>query len=34
MKCDGPEGADTAILAKGLWLLSSDPYSVAIRLAT
>jgi hypothetical protein len=33
-KCDGPEGAETAIVTSGLWLLSSDPCSVAIRVAT
>ena len=33
-KWDGPEGADTAIVTRGLRLLSSDPCSVAIRLAT
>src|SRR5512132_4331737 len=33
-KCDGPEGAETAIVTSGPWLLSSDPCSVAIRVAT
>jgi NADPH:quinone reductase-like Zn-dependent oxidoreductase len=31
---DGREDADTAIRTTGLWLLSSDPRSVAIRQAT
>jgi hypothetical protein len=33
-KWDRPEGEDTAIATRGLWLLSSDPCSVGIRLAT
>lgn len=31
---EGPEGADTAIVTKGVWLLSSDPRSIAMREAT
>ena len=33
-KSDGPEGADTAMVIKGVLLLSSEPRSVAIRQAT